>query len=327
MIFKCKNCGGNVIYSPDKKQMYCPHCEGLESQDPVPAVSITECANCGAPMNIGEYTSATKCDHCGSYIVFDQRVGGDFVPHLILPFKISKDQAAKRLKDEFGKRIFTPASFLSETTLQSMEGIYVPFWLYDFYAHVDFEGRGSKIKVWRVGNTEYTETSIYSVQRNMTVDFDKIPVDASKAMEDGIMDLMEPYEYAALEDFQEKYMSGFYSEFFNQSALELEFRAAEKAKKDSESLLRETISGYATVSTVNENINLERDVVKYALMPVWLYVFYYRGKTYKYHVNGQTGKIIGNTPVSFQKIIAYGLTLFASATTLALLLRTILEVL
>lgn len=24
MIFKCKNCGGNSVYSPEKKMMYCP---------------------------------------------------------------------------------------------------------------------------------------------------------------------------------------------------------------------------------------------------------------------------------------------------------------
>ena len=35
----------------------------------------------------------------------------------------------------------------------------------------------------------------------MDADFDKVPVDASFVMDDGEMDLMEPYAYQELEDF------------------------------------------------------------------------------------------------------------------------------
>ena len=53
MIFKCKNCGGNAVYEPGRKMMYCPHCESLDSEDIVPDNTMTECVNCGAPINIG----------------------------------------------------------------------------------------------------------------------------------------------------------------------------------------------------------------------------------------------------------------------------------
>ncbi len=70
----------------------------------------------------------------------------------------------------------------------------------------------SKIRTWRSGNYEYTETSLYQVERDATIDFEKLPVDASIAMPDEAMDLIEPYDYKALEDFQTKYMSGFFAE-------------------------------------------------------------------------------------------------------------------
>ena len=73
-----------------------------------------------------------------------------------------------------------------------MEGIYVPFWLYDYGADYDFAGEGTRVRTWRSGDTEYTETSYFEVIRQMDVDFDRIPVDASIAMDDGIMDLMGP---------------------------------------------------------------------------------------------------------------------------------------
>lgn len=328
MIFTCKNCGGNVVFSPEKQLMYCPYCEGenCEESNGKPT-AVTQCSNCGGEISINEYTSASTCSYCGQHIVFDERVTGAYEPQLILPFKIGKEGAKNVIREKFAKKIFAPSSFLSEVKLNSMEGMYVPFWLYDYASNYDYEGKGTKVRVWRSGNTEYTETSYYSIKRDMDITFDKIPVDASFGLNDEIMDLMEPYKYEELLDFEPKYMSGFFGEVYNDTAENLESRAKTKAENDAEDLLRGTISGYATVTPIHKNLRMEPKGTHYTLFPVWLYLYTYRGKTYRYHVNGQTGKVIGNVPVSIAKVCAYGATLAASLTTIALLARTILEVL
>ena len=53
MIYKCKNCGGNVVYDPDRKAMHCPYCDGIETQDKAPGGGMELCANCGAPIEAG----------------------------------------------------------------------------------------------------------------------------------------------------------------------------------------------------------------------------------------------------------------------------------
>lgn len=327
MIFKCKNCGASALYEPSKKSMYCPHCEGIDTEYIVQEGSITQCGNCGAPITIGQYTSSDRCIHCGSSIVFDERIEGQFRPNLILPFKINKDMAVEALNKEFNKRTFTPASFLSEKSLNNMRGIYVPFWMYDYMSHYDFRGQGTKVRTWTSGNTEYIETSYYDVIRQMEADFDKIPVDASIAMDDGEMDLMEPYTYEELEGFDPKYMSGFFGEVFNQGADELEERAKMKAKSASEELMQQSLSGYNTMKAVHKNLNIERNGLYYALMPVWMYQYDYRGESYRFHVNGQTGKVVGKTPVSKAKVFFYGLTTMASVSAILYLAIAILEVL
>lgn len=310
MIFKCSNCGGNVVYSPEKEAMYCPHCEGLESQQKIDGNSETTCANCGAPINLGEFTSASKCEHCGHYIVFDERVQGAYEPNLILPFKIGKEKVKEILKKEFKKRAFTPSSFLSEATLDSMEGTYVPFWLYDYITNCVFDGEGTKVRTWRSGNKEYTERSYYRVIRDMDIDFDKIPVDASIAMDDGTMDLMEPYDYKALENFQEKYMSGFYAEFFNETAEKLEPRALSKVQSASEALLNESLGAYSSLKQFHRHVQPNKLGYFYSLLPVWVYTYRYRDEIYPFYVNGQTGKAVGKTPLSKQKLIWYAATVF-----------------
>lgn len=327
MIFKCKNCGGNVVFEPGRGRMYCPHCESEDSQDTVQGGSLTQCVNCGAPIEIQDYTSASRCDHCSCYIVFNERVEGNYEPHMILPFRVNKDNAVAIMEKEFGKRIFTPADFMSVKSLEKMVGIYVPFWLYDYNACYDFAGEGTKVRSWRSGNTEYVETSYYEVIRKMDVNFDRIPVDASYAMEDGVMDLMEPYDYKVMQDFEPKYMSGFYGEIYNQGAPELEGRAQKKAQGASEELMQASLSGYSSMKTFRKDLNLQRDGVNYALMPVWQYLYRYKDKTYQFHVNGQTGKVIGVTPVSKAKVLTYGVSVLALVTAICYLAIGILEIL
>ena len=43
---------------------------------------------------------------------------------------------------------------------------------------------------------------------------------------------------------------------------------------------------------------------KHVLLPLWSSVFGYKGKTYNYIVNGETGKVSGNRPYSAAKIAA-----------------------
>lgn len=327
MIFKCVNCGGSAVYEPGRKKMYCPHCEGIDSEQCIREGSVTQCGNCGAPIMTGQYTSSDRCAHCGSCIVFDERIEGRYRPDLILPFKINKDMAVEALNKEFNKRTFTPSTFLSEKSLNNMKGIYVPFWLYDYQAHYGFRGEGTRVRSWVSGNTEYVETSYYDVIRQMEADFDKVPVDASIAMNDGEMDLMEPYTYQELEGFEPKYMSGFFGEVYNQGADELEERAKIKAKSASEELMQQSLSGYNSMKTIHKDLRFNRNGLNYALMPVWMYQYDYRGETYRFHVNGQTGKVVGKTPVSKSKVLLYGLTTMLSVSAIFYLAIAILEVL
>lgn len=327
MIFKCKNCGGNAVYAPDKGGMYCPHCESVDSEEKIAAGSLVQCANCGAPLEVTEFTSALRCGHCGTYLVLDERVENAFRPRLILPFHVSRQMAVQAMEKEFSRRLFAPSDFMSAKSLEKMEGIYVPFWLYDFGADYDFAGEGIRIRTWRSGDTEYTETSYYEVIRRMDVDFDQIPVDASYAMDDGIMDLMEPYDYQGFIDFAPKYMSGFYGEVYNQDAEAFADRAKGKAREASEELLQSSLSGYTTVRPLRKDLHLNQRDACYALMPVWQYVYRYRDKPYLYHVNGQTGKVVGMTPVSQAKVLVYSASVFAAVTAVCLMAVHVLEIL
>lgn len=326
MVFKCKSCGGNVVYSPEQHRMYCPYCDSVDSEEKVTNdQSLVTCINCGGAIEVSEFTSASRCPYCDNYIIFDERVSGEYEPHLMIPFVHGKEATKKIIRDKFKSCVFTPNDFLSEAKLDTMNGMYVPFWMYDYHVRGHYDGEGSKIRTWRAGDRMYTETSVYHIVRDMEADFDKMPVDASNAMPNSKMDLMEPFQYDALEKFREEYMSGFFSERYNEDALTCEPRAVSKAKRDAESIMRNSISGYTGLkSELNNQVSLNRTETNYALLPVWIYNYKYKGQDYIFHVNGQTGKVVGKVPVSKQKVWGYGATVFGSVFAILMMIRQLL---
>lgn len=326
MIFKCKSCGGNVVYDPELKKMHCPYCGGIETQETEEGKGMEVCPNCGAPMEAGEYRSAVKCGYCGHYTIFEERVDREYKPRFILPFRIGKKEAVSRIEKECGNRLFMPDSFLSEASVKLMEGSYVPFWLYDMTMDMSYSGTGTRVRVWRKGDTEYTETDYFLVNRNMEVDFEKLPVDASMEKSDEIMDLMEPYQYEELTEFRPEYMSGFLAEVYNQTAQELSPRAERKAERDAKMLLHETLGSYTTLIPQQESARMRSRSDSYALLPVWWYRYRYQEKDYDFFVNGQTGKVVGKAPFSVLRAACYSGTFFACLTAILMLVRAILEV-
>ena len=162
--------------------------------------------------------------------------------------------------------------------------------------------------MWTIRRLErrYTETSYFDVARKIHVNYQGIPVDASIAMEDGIMDLMEPYDYAELIKHDNKFLSGFEAETYNMPPDQLAFRAQEKADKANRGWIREYTSGYDTLTSERFISNNRQTGTKFALMPVWVYEYRFQNQNYNFYVNGQTGKCIGTPPRSIGK--AVGLT-------------------
>jgi len=316
MIFKCKNCEGNVVYSPEKHSMFCPFCdsEGSEERKDYSETNMQICPNCGGEVPVKEHTSATQCPYCDNYLIFNERVEGEYEPQLIIPFQLGKEKCKELIREKFKKCLFAPSDFLSEVKLNGMEGDYVPFWFYDYDTNCDFQAEGTKVRSWTSGNTQYTETSYYNIVRNMDIDFRKIPVDASVGMPDDVMDLLEPYGYDKLEPFKPEYMSGFMGEKYNMLSNVVESRAMQKMTEDAEHMLKTSYAGYATVRTQHKNIVPRRSVANYGLLPVWKYIYTYKEKEYPFYVNGQTGKIVGTAPISKPKVWAYAGTLWACLT-------------
>ena len=65
--------------------------------------------------------------------------------------------------------------------------------------------------------------------------------------------------------------------------------------------LQATFLGYATVLPAARQMNIHHSSAKYVLLPVWILNTRYNGRIYTFAMNGQTGKLIGDLPISAKR--------------------------
>ena len=108
-------------------------------------------------------------------------------------------------------------------------------------------------------------------------------------------------DYKELKNFSTAYLPGFLADKFDVSVDDSLKRADTRCEGTLSAALRGSVRGYDVCMLKNENINLQKGKVHYAMMPVWLLNTKWHGKNFLFAMNGQTGKLVGDLPVDWVK--------------------------
>ena len=330
--YKCPCCGGALRFDSDAQKMKCPYCDTefetqtlkemdevlqetsaqdsleWETQDKTAweePVNHYVCRSCGGELVTDENTAATSCPYCGNPVVLSGRLSGALKPELVIPFKLDKKAAMEAFKKHLLKKPLLPKVFKDENRIQEIQGMYVPFWLFDGKADARLRFRGTRVRTWSDSDHIHTETSHYSILREGDLSFADVPVDGSTKMPDDLMESIEPFDWKQGVDFQTAYLAGYLADKYDQDAEKCAPRANERIKNSTQEAFRETVKGYNTVVPEQSSIHVEKGHVAYALLPVWTMTTRFRDETYLFAMNGQTGKFVGNLPIDPGRFAAF----------------------
>jgi DNA-directed RNA polymerase subunit RPC12/RpoP len=356
--YKCPNCGGALKFDRGSQNMKCPYCDAefeiaalMEYQKQIAApeqdrinvdtsnagtewseadlgdLSTGSCPSCGAELIGDKNTIATICPCCGNTQIVQQRVQGLLKPEYVIPFQLEKKAATEALKKFYQGKKLLPNSFKDENRVNSIQGLYVPYWLYDAKASGQITYKATKVKSTSDKNYSYTKTDYYTVVREGDISFAKIPVDGSEKMDDDYMDAIEPFDYSTLKDFQSAYLSGYIAEKYDVDAEASKERAIKRMKNSLESQFAQSVQGYNSVVKEKSTINVEEGKVTYALFPVWVLNSKYQKENYQFIMNGQSGHIVGKLPIDQGKAMKYRLSYIAGFGALFTIIIQLLRIL
>lgn len=340
--FPCTNCGSALAYAVGTDELECHHCgtrntilipdvvieeidlpKGLEKLEETRTLGHTEtilkCPNCAAEFDLDTHLHASDCPFCGTTVVTSTGEIHEFSPQALLPFSISEEQAHEAYKKWINGRWFAPSKLKKYAREEyGLNGIYIPYWTYDSDTDTSYSGQRGDVYYVRqnvtvIENGRHVRRSRMvpkirwtNVQGRTDRHFDDVLIGATRTLPRKITDWLEPWDLENLVPYTEDYLSGFQSEVY-QVALDEGFGHAQQIMKQAiRHDVRRSIGG--DQQRIQRLHTKHSDTTfKHVLLPLWTAAFSFRGKAYRFVVNGRNGKTRGERPYSIIKITVAGL--------------------
>ena len=345
LTYQCSCCGAGLKFDPNTQLFKCEFClsefteidlEKTEAHKKAEEARIQNeefcqhmneylCNQCGAQITADENTAADICPYCHSPVVLSGRLSGQKMPSKVVPFKYSKDEAIKHFLAFAKKKRFVPKDFTSKEQIEKITGIYYPFWVTDADTDSNINAVATRVKTWTSGDYRYKKTSYYNVYRRGDIHFEDIVQSAYSEADKNMLEGILPFPASAQMDFNMSYLSGFLAKKrdIERDSLEESFKT--KVVNYGSQILRGTIHNYTTVNIKTSNAKIKSCHWDYSLMPIWLLTYKSKnGKRFTYAMNGHTGKIYGELPISSKRVAIGSAIVGIASAILSILLGGIL---
>ena len=311
----CPNCGGMLRFDIRSQCMKCDSCTstfdpysfqyGNSAEESTEYdVTVFKCPQCGGEIYSTDQTAAGFCSYCGSSSVLEGHLTREKRPELIIPFKKTKEDCKSIFKKFTKRAIFAPADFRSEGNVDSFRGIYMPYWLYDI-------SQGGQINVptstsHRRG--DYIIEDHYMCSGEMDSMYNGVSYDASSSFADDISNEIAPFNVKDITQFSPSFLSGFYADVADVPASVYEDTAVELARESSYNYLKKNSPMSAEhfekgKTEVKSMISTQINAGRSAMFPVWFMAYRQRNRVAYATVNGQSGKVSSDLPISIPKYL------------------------
>jgi ribosomal protein S27E len=336
----CPECGGDAEWNAAKKALACPFCGTVlpwsDGEDALGAAIVehdlaaalakiptdarglkaekksVKCESCQAISIFDPDRAAQRCDFCGSpSIVAVDDFKDAITPESLLPAIIANSQVRDQLRAWYGSRWWAPNKLKRAALTDTLKGIYLPYWTFD--AHVaarwtaesgeyysetvtsqDSEGRTTTQQVQR--------TRWYNSSGELEHFFDDDAVPGTVGVHAKLLRQIEPFPTIQdLKPYDPAYVRGWTVERY-----QIDLRQAASVNQQQMDRTIEQLCSREVPGDTQRNLEVQSDfqgrTFKHILVPVWLTTYTYGPRSFQVIVNGYTGKMAGEHPLSWVKI-------------------------
>ena len=322
---KCNGCGANMIFDPETQMLKCPHCGSVrdfEKSNKVEEIdilkafgegeswksenSVYRCENCGAVVVLSVGQTATKCPYCEtSHVVKSEETAG-IKPNAVYPFTLTQNSALEFSKKWAKSKLVAPRKFKKNLSAENFRGVYQPSFTFDSDTQSYYHGRIGKRYTRVVGSGKNRRTETYIVWRSISGTynefFNDVLINGDDSYSQKILDKISPYDFSTIKVYNDEYLTGFMAK---RSSRKIESCWNDAKARIDGAIRRSILSRYVydVVDYLNVSTTHNEVTYKYVLLPVYLLNYRYGKKLYSVHINGNTGKVAGNLPVSPLKVL------------------------
>ena len=334
--FPCSGCGAKLTYAPGTRELKCEFCgtvnaiaendariEELDFEDYVHQLEgahesfeaqTVRCTKCGAEQQLAGNLFAGKCAFCGTGIVGEGYARRYIKPRAMVPFQVDRRRAQEAFRKWVAGLWLAPGELKRRAQSDAgLNGTYLPFWTYDCSTASDYEGERGE-DYWTTetytarnaaGETvtqtrQVKRTNWFPASGHVERFHDDVLVMASDSLPPTLRGAASGWDLKALVPYQPEFVSGYAAEAYRIGLREGYPIAKQEIDAQVYDLVRRDIGGdQQRVHAVRTRYTDIR--FKHVLLPVWISAYRFGDKSYRFLVNGQTGDVAGESPVSWQK--------------------------
>lgn len=336
----CPECGGDAEWNPAKQALACPYCGTVlpwsDGENPMGAAIVehdlgaalaavpdenrglreekraVKCESCQAISIFDPDRAAKRCEFCGSPSIIPVENLKDLItPESLLPVAMPETKVRDQLRAWYGSRWFAPNKLKRSALTDTLHGIYLPYWTFD--AHVDASWTAEsgyhyyETETYRDSNGE---TQTRQVQRTrwepsageLSHFFDDDAVPGTVGVHTELLRKVEPFPTTSdLKPYDPAFVRGWTVERY-----QVDLRQASQISKGQMDAAIERLCSQEVPGDTQRNLQVDSTyqgrTFKHILVPVWLVSYTYGAKSFQVVVNGYTGKMAGEHPLSWIKI-------------------------
>lgn len=282
-----------------------------------------KCTSCGAEIVVDtNEASHARCHWCRNVLSINQQIPNGSIPDVVLPFKLTKDQARAAIERFVGKRkFFANPKFSREFTTENIMGVYFPYMIVDVNSHAKLVGQGEHlVRSYTVksGNSEEKryDADLYNVEREFDLAIKGLTIESNsdrlnnedKSKTNNVINAIMPFDTENAVKYDSNYMRGYTSEKRNVNVDELKELVKVQSKDVARFAANESLKNYDRgVAWSSEEFNVKGQQWKAAYLPVWLYSYLeVKGDKKVLHyvaVNARTEETMGSVPIHMPKLI------------------------
>lgn len=334
---KCPNCGSNLEFSPKEQQIKCNSCGyakevfdeknvsehelslGLLSNDEHSTqqieASVLNCNNCGAKIEMAPNVTASFCPYCDTPVVLTKKQIEFVKPDGVRPFQIDTNKAKEIFISWINRRYLAPSALKNAFQQDKLMGIYLPYWSFDANTNAKYTATVGDNYTEHYRDSEGNlqtriKTRWHCVSGVQDEFFNDVLIPASTNINQRLLNNVSHFDTAneTLKSYSPEYMLGFSAQSF-----EIPLDVAERYSKDrmhtemESSIRAKEMFLHDQVMNINFDMAFFDEKYKHVILPIYSCAYRYAGKTYNVIINGETGLIEGEYPLSPVKIVLLAL--------------------
>jgi hypothetical protein len=315
----CESCGAPV----DTLDKFCNACGSSQNLD-VPVAHVVEeqqkhfrCKNCGSEVATDPDQRSYVCAFCDSTYVIELSAEESHRqrPEFVIGFAVTQEQANEKFRAWIRQsRWFRPGDLASAKIEKRLRGVYLPFWSFSTLAESDWSARIGEYW-YRTETYTTTDSKGNTVARTRRVRetewwglsgehhryYSQHLVSGSRGLSQADADRINPYRLEALKRYEPYFLAGWLAEEYSVERDDALDHSNQEFHRREQNNCAEFLPGDThqdlRVSTQFRKIN--SDLI---LLPVYLLSYRYGDKLYRFLINGQTGRVVGDKPLSWKRI-------------------------